>query len=263
MSLQETDLEHSLQINSEIQPNNNRSNLIVRIFASVSVFLFSLLNSLTSFAVNNEGNVSCIKDSFITATESYNNILKSDEEFKIAKILLMINFALLDSIFIFCAIHWIIKGKNWRPVLNIAFFLLLKVICSLIFKIKALDNKIWIDPGFPSLLNTYVNDGDYFFSGCIGIYVICILELFVQGYKKLTTVTLIAMFFSIVLLLSLRVHYFISLACGIFAAHYFHFVSNECLKYCNFLYSFDQKNKKGLEEVLTSESQRFLVENIN
>jgi hypothetical protein len=236
---------------------NAKPGSLVRLFTAMLVFLFSLVNSITSFAVTTE-TVVCIKDKLILATTHYNSYLGRKNNSLITNVLLILNFSMLDVLVILLSYVWIRRGKNWRPVLTLSLFYLHRAVCSHLFIIKPQDNMLWNYPGFPSFTMSYTNNGDYFYSGSIGLYFICIIELFQYGYRSISVLGGVAMFSHIILMITLRSQYFLALTCGFFAAHYFYLISN---KYCHILdkiYKFDPSPDSPIKNLETVRSLKII-----
>jgi hypothetical protein len=138
-----------------------------------------------------------------------------------------VSFWILDFSALVTSINWVFRGTNSRPILNLLLFFAFRRVCNWSFLLKDHDHMRWDDSNVFSFFISYSKSKNSFFSAVIGIYVICALELHDNNLKITSMLTLLGMASYFALSLALRSEYFISLLCGIAAAHYFHIIANK------------------------------------
>jgi hypothetical protein len=203
----------------------NRPFYFKLILITFLIFL-TLFNSLTSFTVTSASEEpKCIQDKLISKTKPVYNFLLLNSKFR--QVVSAITFWILDLSIIITSVNWVWKGKNSRPILNLLLFFSLRTLCNWGFKIKDHDDMMWSESNVFSIFVSYKKSKNSFFSAIIGLYAICALELYENNFKIVSCLTVIGMISYFVLSISLRSEYFISLFCGMVAAHYFHILANK------------------------------------
>jgi hypothetical protein len=203
----------------------NRRFYFKLILITFLIFLM-LFNSLTSFTVTSASEEpKCIEDKLISKTNILYNFLNFNSELK--KVVSAMTFWIFDISILVTSINWVWKGKNSRPILNLLLFFSLWTVCNWGFRIKEHKEILWNDTNVFSIFVSHSKSNNSFFSAIIGVYAICALELYENNFKKFSFLTMFGMISYFVLSLALRFEYFISLFCGITAAHYFHILANK------------------------------------
>lgn len=204
--------------------NKSAVSFTLRLTISVVAVAFLTLNSLTNITVIVKEPV-CIEDEGINkTTEIYNYLIQH----MIIKHLWMIGtFGFLDISIIFLSVFWILKGKNWRPILNFLLLFSFRAFCNYVLTLKDHDKMNWEYPNFPSLFVSYKRSKNSFFSAHVGLYLFCGLEYFENNFYIMSFVSFLGMISYSILSLSLRVEYFISLIAGIFASHYIFMITKQ------------------------------------
>jgi hypothetical protein len=161
-----------------------------------------------------------IGDQLHTATASANSYLHTHPT--AANALLIVSSAIIDLLGIFLLWQWIF-GASVRPFLGLVIVLGLRQIMQALVAPPVPPNAIWHYPGFPSLLVTYGVANDYFFSAHTAIAVLAATEMARMGRRWLTGLGVLIVFFEVVAVLVLRVHYtmdvFTGAVTGLYAAH--------------------------------------------
>lgn len=226
----------------------NKSHLMKIILLLVCIFIYYIFNVYPNFYFNSSNvktfeNV-CTFDKSLYYTEFIYNYFS--ENWRIKKYVQIFSFGMLDLNIIILAVSWIMLGKNWRPLMTFILFLVFKQFCSLLFEIKTIDNMIWEDTQFPSIVFSYRLFTKYdqlFFSGSIGIYLICCLEIYSYSqyscfFRYFSYFSFLGFIFHFFFLISLKANYYLSLICGIIAAHYFHIISDKYNYFLSEIYDF-------------------------
>lgn len=207
----------------EIQSNRiNSKGLKVRLIIGVTAVIFIGLNSYMNLIIVADSPI-CIKDTSFTATVTLNKYMK--ENIEVRNLCLILSSLLLDITVILLAYAWIKYGKGWRPLFTLLLFYLLRYICNMIFSVKIPDDSLWEYPGFPSLIVSYQKSADYFYSGYVGLNLICCVELYKLNFKYASILAFIELAFQIFILIVLRGNYLVDIIASLYAAHYFCYIS--------------------------------------
>jgi len=223
--------------------------------------IFLSVNSITTFAIVNE-DITCIVDKVQNATTAINEFFKENVVFR--NVLMIIVSLMLDFSIFIMSYCWIIYGKNWRPILTVFMFYVLKIICQNLMFMKYPETMIWEYPGFPSFAVSYYKTADFFYCGQIGLFLIIAIELWHFDFKVFSIIAYVGIVFHFFMMIVLRGHYFIDLFSGLVAAHYFHILSEHFHPYLNKIYNLDKEeseNQKKAEEHIIEKDEK--SENLN
>ncbi len=200
----------------------------------------------------------CLNDLLYEYTQNLNQILRFHDYLR--NFIMILSSGTLDFSLLIMCYTWIMYGKNWRPVISLTIFLVLRELFNFIFKIRSDEDLLWKYPGFPSLTITYHNRGDYFYCGSIGVYIICILEL--NDYKRyiIKWISIFGAIIHFLLLITLRSTYTVSLIYGIFIAHYVHIISNKCSGIMNELYDFNPEETNRIKQERSEANIKKIIE---
>ena len=189
---------------------------------AVLVLLVLGANSLFNFFIVEDTPV-CIKDSAFLISANLNHYMSQNKDFK--NFCLIISSIILDGIVILTSYAWIKHGKNWRPIMTLILFYSLKFLCNFLFSMKFPEGMLWEYPGFPSLIVSYQKTVDFFYSGYIGLNLICCFELYKLNMKLFSALASLELIFQSSLLLILKANYLVDIIASLFAAHYFCYIS--------------------------------------
>jgi hypothetical protein len=79
---------------------------------------------------------------------------------------------LLDLVGISSLVLWILYGKSFDFVIALFLFYLTRAIMQNIYILPFPEDFYWEYPGFPSILNMYGRQSDFFWSGHVGLMVL-------------------------------------------------------------------------------------------
>jgi hypothetical protein len=162
----------------------------------------------------------CVLDLGFTLTKKLNKLFLESKKYNlISKIL---GSLLLDISFIITLINWCFYDKLWSNGLTIIFFYFIRSIIQNLnrMKIPYEEGYEWKNPYFPSITVNYFKSNDFFWSGHVGICIIC---LFYAKIRKQIFFSFFYFFVALIeakLVLESRTHYTIDVPIGIFFAHY-------------------------------------------
>jgi len=121
---------------------------------------------------------------------------------------LMVMYSTIGDAVVFILILCAIVKGSVRPVLPLLVFMILRQLMQLLVSFPVDPSAIWHYPGFPSLFVNYEVDGDFYFSGYVGIVILAALEFKDIFHRKwLTICSFILVFFVVFTDLILRTHY--------------------------------------------------------
>ena len=95
------------------------------------------------------------------------------------------------------------------------------------FQTKLPENFLWRSPNFPSIVLSYSESNSLFYSGPIGIMIICGLEFKKNSYVKMFYLSILTFILELILLLILRGNYVIDIFTAILFSHYSFMISEE------------------------------------
>eukprot|EP00359_Climacostomum_virens_P006256 CAMPEP_0204916358 /NCGR_PEP_ID=MMETSP1397-20131031/14189_1 /ASSEMBLY_ACC=CAM_ASM_000891 /TAXON_ID=49980 /ORGANISM="Climacostomum Climacostomum virens, Strain Stock W-24" /LENGTH=194 /DNA_ID=CAMNT_0052088823 /DNA_START=200 /DNA_END=781 /DNA_ORIENTATION=+ len=162
--------------------------------------------------------VECIWDGLFKATAAANDYIRDHDAFRHA--FLIISSLLMDILALSFFTRFILYATTWRSIICILMFYGIRGIVQSIFVMEFPDGYIWDYPGFPSLVVTYKDTSDFFYSGHMGFIVFCIFENYHYRNYYLVSLAVVSFMFEFWVLLLTRVHYSIDLLSGIVMGHY-------------------------------------------
>lgn len=176
-----------------------------------------------------EADYTTIKDKLFDATEGINDYINENHKFAHAwEIIAWLN---LDIVFLLTWYVFVTTSKTFRTLIAILLFYGIRAVLQQFQTLPFPKGIYWENPGFPSLVNIYGKQSDFFYSGHIGFILLCTIEFFVNGFIKIGifgTLSTIHFFF---VLLCFREHYTIDLFTGLIMGHYWYFITGFFIKY--------------------------------
>lgn len=227
------------------------------VFVATIVIILGWTKFYSSEPVQSKGQV-CFDDNSFAMTENFYFILK--QYAIIRNFLLIVSSGLLDMSLTTLAYSWIVNGKTWRPVLTLSLFFGFREVCGFIFEIREDEDMLWRYPGFPSITVSYHENKEFFYCGTVGLFLICALELKDFGYSILSFISTFGCILQSLLLLSLRAQYYLSLLCGLMAAHYLHIISDRFNYILNDAYDFDVEETERKNKIRTEQNIKEIIE---
>jgi hypothetical protein len=188
-----------------------------------------VLNSIFGFVLPNT-NVSCIMDYSFEWTASINSFFAKDQYSKF--LLLILSSICVDLVMVMLGLFWVMFGKSWRVILSLAIFYFSKFIIQFIFQEKLPDGYIWENPGFPSLMVSYLTTNTLFFSTAVGFLLIAALEFWKLDNYFLFGISIASLLLEIFTCNVLRANYIIDIVSALVLAHFIFILVDEiCPKY--------------------------------
>jgi len=161
-----------------------------------------------------------VKDRVMDALQAVNDFINASGNEMYRDLMQMACSFLVDIVFLATFGFWVVKGKNARLPITMAIF----------YVVRALVQKVWVSPfpqGFyweapllPSLVVPYGRGSDFFFSGHSGFLVICAAEWHKIKMPKMRNFSIVALIYTIFILLTFRIHYSIDVFTGVFFAEW-------------------------------------------
>lgn len=162
--------------------------------------------------------VDCIWDGLFKATASANHYIRNHDAFRHTGMIL--SSLLMDILALSLLIRFVLYATSWRTLLCVLMFYLIRAVIQSIFVMEFPDGYIWDYPGFPSLVVSYKETSDFFYSGHMGFIVICFFDnLSYQNYF-LVALSIFSISIEFFVLLLTRTHYSIDLFTGVIMGHY-------------------------------------------
>lgn len=178
---------------------------------------------------------SCLYDLGIQLTNSIAKTLSEDATLR--HTLEIISSLLIDLTVLSTMIMWIIQGKSWRFFVNGVCFYGMRAIIQFTFMMPFPEYYSFDYPGFPSLMVSYAKTNDFFYSGHVGIPIICANEYYKNKSYIIACICLFISVFQGFILLIHHAHYGLDIIIGMICAHYFckvtdkyvHYIDNSCI----------------------------------
>ena len=172
---------------------------------------------------------SCFYDLGEEATMSVAKTLSENPTLRHA--LIIISSLLIDTTIMTTFVIWIIKGRSWRFFFTAACFYGVRAILQFTFMMPFPDYYTFDYPGFPSLMVSYKKTNDFFYSGHIGIPIICGYEFYKSRNYIIPIICVCISLFQGSIMLIHHAHYGVDLIIGIICAHYFSKLTEKYIKY--------------------------------
>lgn len=127
--------------------------------------------------------------------------------------LIIIGSLFIDFTLLFTTVFFCIKGKSWQWLTTLALYYGIRAIVQALFLMKFPDNDQFTYPGFPSLFVGYAHTNDFFYSGHVGITIICTYELR-QIRKWIIFIGIFMSLYEAFVMLTTRGHYTMDIIFG-------------------------------------------------
>jgi len=138
---------------------------------------------------------------------------------------------LVDLTFIITFGYWVLKGENARLPLSLGMFYITRAIVQKVSISPFPEGFYWDSPGVPSLVVPYGRGSDFFFSGHSGFLIICASEWNKIKMPKVRNFILVIAAYTVLILLTYRIHYSIDVFTGIFFSEWCHGKADIYIKY--------------------------------
>jgi len=205
-----------------------RKLILMNLFTFVSVYSYLGYNgmyNITPVAHQPE----CIIDKFQDWTLEINHFMANNKIYRNA--CMIIASLMMDSMSFIMACRSIMRASGPRLTICIGLFYGFRAWLQSVFFMRIPEDYIWEYPGFFSIGVEYFPKNDFFYSGHIGVAMICLLEFKEDKLKFMTTYAIVAICMNFFVLLVTRSHYSIDLFMGLIMGHYCYLVSGWIAEY--------------------------------
>lgn len=238
-----------LKIIKELK-NLNKDQKIKLLISLIIIFLFGILNNIEILGNPTPKN-QCYYDMILEWTKFFNSYYRENDIYRI--LLTISSSVLIDIVFIITAFYWIFYAIDWRYSIIVFLFYLSRGIMQQILILGYPDLLYFKYPYFPSIVISYVQGSDFFFSGHCGFPIIGMMEFFwvkkyyLAGYCGFVSI------FEFFMMVNCREHYTIDLIFGIIFGHYISIVGREWIdnlyEHYDFLNKLKFENKQELKKI--------------
>lgn len=142
---------------------------------------------------------------------------------------MLLSFLSLDTLFLTFIILYMFYGKLEYVALNFLLFYGIRGILLNVFEFNILENYVFGNPPFYSIITPWGRAADFFYSGHTGCALILSLFILEYGHIKLFYFGLVITFIQGYVMMILKAHYSIDIIVGFIAAHYFYFISADII----------------------------------
>lgn len=221
------------------------------------IILVALTLNVKIKEINNFGRINCLNDYGIKMLEPVNNKLVNDNVFK--KVLLIVSSMMIDLAIVSLLLYWMVYGDSWRFFFVAFKFYGLRAILQQLYQMPFPNNFAFSDPGLPSLTVSYAHTNDFFYSGHVGIPIICGLEFKKYGLNVIFFICLFVSLFEGFVMVSSRAHYGVDVIIGMIFAHYFFKITDKYIDYIDYsIFGFKTKEIKPLDSMNSYNSKYYL-----
>jgi len=205
-----------------------RKIIIVNLFFFIGIYSFLSYNAMYNVSLI-EHEPECIIDKFQNWTLDINIFFGNNKMYRNA--CMIIASLMMDIITFTMSFRALMQARCFKVLLCIGLFYAFRTWLQSIFFMRLPEHYLWEYPGFFSIGVEYFPKNDFFYSGHIGVLMICLLEFRADKKKSLTLFALVGICFNFFVLLVTRSHYSIDLIMGLIMGHYCYLVSGWCVDY--------------------------------
>ena len=149
----------------------------------IVVFIFISFLLVKHAGVISEADYDKPKDRLFDATNGVNKYLNDNKD--VARIVQILACLILDSVFILVLAVFVSKSESLRTPVSMVLFYLIRAALQMLQTSPFPVGMYWEETGFPTIVNIYGRQSDFFYSGHIGFLVLCTLEFFSCKYTRL------------------------------------------------------------------------------
>jgi hypothetical protein len=189
------------------------------IVMTFTIFIWLINNYTYASEDNSKLTQNCYYDLFFEASDGINTNLENNSS--IRNIIIAISSLFVDTLILSTFFLWIIVWKDWKMPIKMVIFYLIRYICLHLFEQRYPEGYLFTNPGIPSIVVSYINSNDFFYSGHCGFPILLYDEY--SKRKKSNKMKYICIFVSFVefcTMISVRGHYSIDLIFGILISLY-------------------------------------------
>jgi len=167
-----------------------------------------------------DNEVKCVEDKIITALQFANDFINTRGNEYYRDFFQALCSLMVDATFIITFGYWVLRGTGGRLPVTLAVFYVTRALVQKVWYSPYPEGFYWNSPGIPSLVVPYGRGSDFFFSGHSGFMVICASEWHKLKIPKIRNFVIFAAVYTILILLTYRIHYSIDVFTGVFFAEW-------------------------------------------
>ncbi len=192
------------------QPHLSTNATIAKSSIFLSFLFLVSLNTNIGFLNDPIPTFQCVYDLLLKIFVPVNRYFQSDAR----DYLLIFSSMLIDFSLLTTAAVWVFQGKTWAFPTYMAIFYAFRAVIQQIYQFPFPPDYNFYYPGFPSIAVPYSRMNDFFFSGHIGLPILCGRELKNHGYYLMFYITIFSSCFEAFTMLALSGHYTVDLIMG-------------------------------------------------
>lgn len=236
------------QGNNELSPSNNSKVVIIkgiRLLITFLTIVVVFMNTILGFALPPEEDINSIIDKFHQSTIKLNKKLFDDAMLR--NFLLISSSIMMDASFIISMSYFIAKSRSWKILITILFYFALRLITQFVYSIATPNDYLWIYPGFPSIIVSYVKSNAFLFNSQVGLIFICFLYFLRYKNYLMIGFSLVSLIIHSLLLIALRGAFSVDIISSIIIAHFSYLLVNEYISLIDNSKYIGFKIKKSIE----------------
>lgn len=192
--------------------------LLLSLFIIICFGIFNNINIIGNPLPKNKGNKHCYEDAVLDFFKFLNNFWIDNKYYR--TFFEISGSIFLDILFFVSYIGWAIYSVDWRYGVSTMLFYGIRGILQTILRMCLPDDLYFPDPGFPSVVVSYVQGSDFFFSGHCGFPIVVAYEFTKMKKYKFAYFCYFVAIWEGFLMINSREHYTIDLIVGPIFAHY-------------------------------------------
>ena len=204
--------------------NDDKSYIIISFRLKIIIIILFILVVAISNRTQKGKILSCIDDTLHNATASINQFFHTHP---IPRYTLMsIGSICIDTIFLYSVFDWALNFSSMRVIVCWITFYLIRGIIQFTFEMPFPPGYFWGNPYMPSLIVSYLDTNDFFFSGHVAFPLMTGLHYYYESKQYQYFFCFMTVIIEMFLVLITRVHYSIDIVIGLAFGHYIFMIVN-------------------------------------
>lgn len=167
---------------------------------------------------------------------------------------IIVSSLLMDILIISSLVTWFFYSESWHFIISAFLFYGTRALIQHLYMLPYPRNHLFDYPGVFSLSVGYQKTNDFFYSGHVGIPIICAYEFKQHEMNYMHSYALFVLAFEFMMMITVRGHYTIDMIIGVIFATYIYKVvtmfigtiDDSCISLRNTLISFNENRNKEL-----------------
>lgn len=230
--------------------NLKKPQIIKLSISATIVILFAIFNNVQIIG-NPQPDNKCYEDVFHNWTNPINYFYRGNAAFR--GFVEIFATLVLDIVFLFSFFSWAIYAVDWRYGVTVMIFYGIRYIMNEVARLRIPDLLYFPYSGFPSVVTSYVQGSDFFFSGHSGFPIINMMEFIWMKKFWFAAFCAFVSFVEQFMVVISREHYTIDVIVGVLFSHYISIHGRYWVKFVydkiKFLKRLKEQNRRELKRI--------------